>query len=583
MDLDARIRLWLDEDLEAQTGRPDEAEVGRPDDEINSDSEPDNVERDDYDSGSEQSADEDDGEPRVVGPQYIGRDNVTTWNIHRPNQRRRRQQRNILLHLPGVKAHARGATKVEEVWQLFFPDTVLEEITLHTNQRLNIIRQNHTRESDVVGTNIQEMKALIGLLYLAGRMRASHTNVVDLWDTDGTGVELFRLVMPYKRFYLLLRALRFDDAATRQVRRVQDKLAPIRSVFEGFVDRCKNNFTVGEYVTLDEMLECFRGRCSFRQFMPQKPAKYGLKMFAVVDSRMYYTSNLEVYCGKQQEGPFAVDNKPSSVVRRMVQPINGSGRNVTMDNWFAAIPTVEELAANNLTVVATLRKNKKELPVELVQTRKRPVNSSLFAFGENQTLVSYVPKKYRNVILVSSMHDSDAIDERTGEQAKPEIVTFYNETKNGVDGVDRMKTQYTVARVSLRWPLRLFYSLLDIGAINAQVILHCNTEKTILRRDFLKKLALELTKEHMTIRATSNGLKNDLRMQLKRKLNMPVENANLQPAHNKERIKCGFCPRKKNRLTTTRCIKCVVPICGEHTNTICGPCYGGNEDDTVSD
>lgn len=58
-----------------------------------------------------------------------------------------------------------------------------------------------------------------------------------------------------------------------------------------------NKFTVGEYVTLDEMLEFFSGRCSFWQFMPKEPAKYGLKMFAVFDARLYYTRNLEVYCG----------------------------------------------------------------------------------------------------------------------------------------------------------------------------------------------------------------------------------------------------------------------------------------------
>lgn len=115
----------------------------------------------------------------------------------------------------------------------------------------------------MVATNVQEIHALIGLLYLAGRLRASHANVKDLWATDGTGVKLFRLVMSYKRFYILLNALRFDDAATRQDSRAQDKFAPIRSVFEGFVERCQANFSVGEYVTLDEMLECFRGRCPF--------------------------------------------------------------------------------------------------------------------------------------------------------------------------------------------------------------------------------------------------------------------------------------------------------------------------------
>lgn len=44
------------------------------------------------------------------------------------------------------------------------------------------------------------------------------------------------------------------------------------------------------------------------------------------------------------------------------------------------------------------------------------------------------------------MHESERIDETTGDQTKPKIVTFYEETKTGVARVDRR--QYSVARVS---------------------------------------------------------------------------------------------------------------------------------------
>lgn len=33
--------------------------------------------------------------------------------------------------------------------------------------------------------------------------------------------------------------------------------------------------TAGEFVTIDEKLETFRGRCSYRQYISQNPAKYG--------------------------------------------------------------------------------------------------------------------------------------------------------------------------------------------------------------------------------------------------------------------------------------------------------------------
>ncbi|XP_073537123.1 granzyme A-like [Phyllobates terribilis] len=67
--------------------------------------------------------------------------------------------------------------------------------------------------------------------------------------------------------------------------------------------------------------------------------------------------------------------------------------------------------------------------------------------------VSYVPRKNKNVILVSSLHDDDAIDPRSEAQNKPEMITFYNETKSGVDTADQMCATFSVCRNVRRWPM----------------------------------------------------------------------------------------------------------------------------------
>nr|CAI5827952.1 unnamed protein product [Callosobruchus analis] len=119
------------------------------------------------------------------------------------------------------------------------------------------------------------------------------------------------------------------------------------------------------------------------------------------------------------------------------EPITKTGRNITIDNWFTSYELINELLeSHNLTLVGTMRKNKRQLPSEFVNTKQRPVNSSMFAFEKNKTLVSYVPRKGKDVISVSSMHFDDEIDTSTRAKAKPRIITFYNETKGGVDVVD---------------------------------------------------------------------------------------------------------------------------------------------------
>lgn len=219
---------------------------------------------------------------------------------------------------------------------------------------------------------MSEMKAVFGLLYLAGFYKSSRQNLDDLWASDGTGVELFRSTMSLCRFRFILRCLRFDDRSTRTERRSFDKLAPIREIFDNFNKICESVYSLGENVTIDEKLEAFRGRCSFRQYIPSKPAKYGLKVFALVDAKSFYTSKMEVYVGAQPEGPYKVSNTPSEVVTRMIAPISGTGRNITLDNWFTSYLLAKSLLEDHkLTMVGTMKKNKRELPLEFVNTKKR--------------------------------------------------------------------------------------------------------------------------------------------------------------------------------------------------------------------
>ena len=68
-----------------------------------------------------------------------------------------------------------------------------------------------------------------------------------------------------------------------------------------------------------------------------------------------------------------------------------------------------------LKVVGTLRKNKREIPAAFITDRGRDRNISLSCFQEKCTLLSYVPKVNKVVLLLSSMHNDDKIDESTGD------------------------------------------------------------------------------------------------------------------------------------------------------------------------
>ena len=67
---------------------------------------------------------------------------------------------------------------------------------------------------------------------------------------------------------------------------------------------------------------------------------------------------------------------------------------------------------------------------------------------------------------LSSQHHAEVID----DSGKPEIINFYNSTKADVDTLDQLVRFYTVQRKTRRWPLTIFFNVLDIACYNAFVL-----------------------------------------------------------------------------------------------------------------
>lgn len=510
--------------------------------------------------------------------QYFGKDG-TAWFRKPLRQNVRTRAENIINQLPGVVPEARAALSEFACWNLFFTDEMLQSILKCTNDRIHpkiALCNNLSKYTHVKECSVAELKAFIGLLYLAGLNRSGRQNLSDLWSTDGTGVEIYGLVMSKQRFHFLQSCLTFDDLSTRDERRLLDNLAPIRELFEAFVENCKNSYVPSDCLTIDEMLIAFRGRCKFRQYIPSKPAKYGLKIIALVDARNFYIKNLEIYAGKQPDGPYSSSNKPFDIVDRIVQPISKTNRNVTFDNWFTSYELVHHLLSKHkLTSVGTLRKNKKQIPPEFTKARKC-VFTSQFAFQKDITLVSHIPKKNKVVLLISSLHHDDSIDSSTGEKKKPEINTYYNTTKCGVDVADELSATYDVCRNSKKWPLTIFYAVLNMAAINGLILHRINNESNQKRRRYLKNLGLALVSDHLKVRRNVLSLPRELRKKICQFSGEPVEEPPVKKTNARKR--CQICPASKDRKTTHVCQGCNKHICPQHIVPFCPSCV--NYDDS---
>ena len=94
-----------------------------------------------------------------------------------------------------------------------------------------------------------------------------------------------------------------------------------------------------------------------------------------------------------------------------------------------------------------------------------------FACG-NVALCSCAPKKNKAVILLSTMHSDTAVN--VDEQKKTHMIMYYNKYKTGVDIMNQMVSRYTCHRRTQRWPLAMFFNILDVGALVAYIIYYEN-------------------------------------------------------------------------------------------------------------
>ncbi|XP_039969684.1 uncharacterized protein LOC120781528 [Bactrocera tryoni] len=196
------------------------------------------------------------------------------------------------------------------------------------------------------------MYSFFGVLISAGANNSNTDHVNKMWKKNA--YPLYRATMGRIRFQSLLRFIRFDDYTTRPARVANDKAALISDTWKMLNANLAALYRPTEHLTIDEQLYPFRGRTKFTQYMPSKPAKYGLQVFWLCDASNAYPLKGILYTGKQ--GNTREVNQAERVVKDLVSDYKGSCRNITTDRFFTTLPLVETLLSWKLTIVGTLKK-----------------------------------------------------------------------------------------------------------------------------------------------------------------------------------------------------------------------------------
>ena len=135
-------------------------------------------------------------------------------------------------------------------------------------------------------------------------------------------------------------------------------------LLDGLTNNSQKCYFPGPTVTIDEQIYPYRGRCKFVQFVPSKPAKYGLKFWSLKYSQSSYCWNLLTCTGRDKDRQGR--QLSMRVVLTVSEKLRGSGLGITVNNFFFSLHLARRLMEMNMTLLGTIRANRCEMPQELL-------------------------------------------------------------------------------------------------------------------------------------------------------------------------------------------------------------------------
>ena len=415
-----------------------------------------------------------------------------------------------------------------DFFRLLFPVGLLAWIANETNRFARQVQAVKGRDTRWTETNMDEICVFIGI-----RIYMSVVDLPDIkmyWSKDYLfGQFPIANVMTHDRFEKISQYFHANDCT--QYNRNDpnhDKIFLVRPIFTIVADKCLEAYLPHKECSVDKAMIAFRGRLGFRQYMPAKPTKYGIKVWVRADSRSGFLNEFDVYVGKPpgKEREIGLGKK---VVLKLTRNLSGKNHHVFFDNYFNSFELQEELLARRLFGCGTVRGNSKHLPIpmssnkskhgEPLKVKLNPSESKQWQLqSENGCILAVIwqeKKKRAPVCMLSSNTDPSLPlsfvkrkqrDGTSKEVPCPLPVVTYNEFMNGVDRSDQNRTKYITARRSRKWWTYLFWFLVDTCISNALILFNESPNHQKFTRtgrqvpatllEFRKELAKQMIGDH---------------------------------------------------------------------------------------
>ena len=268
-----------------------------------------------------------------------------------------------------------------------------------------------------------------------------------------------------------------------------DPLEKILPLYQHIEKKCLDLHQPLQELSIDERMVKSKARSFFRQYIRNKPQKWGFKLWVVADPTGY-TVDFDIYCGARRTTSSSGKGLAYDVVVELLKPFLFQGYLLFCDNFYSSPQLFEDLLQSGIFATGTLKVGRQGVPPEVKQlkavleSQKVPRGTGYYYQQPSSPLIYCCWKDSKTVTVASTSyqcHSRDTIQRRLADPNTnrptqvdipiPEAIHQYNKYMGGVDKSDQYLSYHPVHRQTPCYWKTLFFHFIDI-AVNNAFILH---------------------------------------------------------------------------------------------------------------
>lgn len=383
-----------------------------------------------------------------------------------------------------------------DYFKYFFDESIVENIANQSN--LYSVQKNVNKP---LNTNPTEIEQFIGV---CAYMSVYNLPRSRMYWSFRTRIDKIGDVMSRSRWEEIKANLHFNDN-TRQPsldNPDRDRLFKIRPLVDALQDKYKHIPFENQMLCVDEQTVPFKGSSSLKQYNPQKPHKWGYKIFVLSDQKGLI-HNFIIYSGQiKPVDDFPDIGQSSNIVLQLIQhvPIN-ENHLLYFDNWYSSPMLFVTLANMGIAALGTVRINR--FPGLEFSSDKDMKKKGRGSVEEKVSEIDGIPiraiKWYDNKgVVMATTFDScepqssiERFERKIKTQVEvkcPRAITTYNKFMGGVDLIDGLISYYRTKIRSKKYYLRFFFHFIDMAIVSAWLLYRKDCEKEGIRKQTIMDL-----------------------------------------------------------------------------------------------